>query len=111
MSPVSVVVDFAVDQWGCFETCKPTSHTNPTYEVEGVIHYCVPNMPGVVSRTSTYALTNVTFKYASILAQRGMEEAVSKDPALLKGVNVYGGYVCYEPVARDLEMEYRPFRL
>jgi alanine dehydrogenase len=109
MSPGSVVVDVAVDQGGCIETCKPTSHKNPTYEVDGVIHYCVPNMPGVVSRTSTYALTNVTFKYASILAQLGVEEAVSKDKALMKGVNVYGGYVCYEPVARDLDMEYRSF--
>jgi alanine dehydrogenase len=110
MSPGSVVVDVAVDQGGCIETCKPTSHVNPTYEVDGVIHYCVPNMPGVVSRTSTYALTNVTFKYASILAAKGVEDAVAKDPALLKGLNVYGGYVCYEPVARDLEMEYRAFK-
>ncbi|HEX4925533.1 MAG TPA: alanine dehydrogenase, partial [Bdellovibrionales bacterium] len=110
MSPGSVVVDVAVDQGGCIETCRPTSHANPTYEVDGVIHYCVPNMPGVVSRTSTYALTNVTFKYASILAAKGVEDAVANDAALLKGLNVYGGYVCYEPVARDLEMEYRPFR-
>ncbi|MGE3973965.1 MAG: alanine dehydrogenase [Bdellovibrionales bacterium] len=109
MAPGSVVVDVAVDQGGCIETCRPTSHKNPTYEVDGVIHYCVPNMPGVVSRTSTYALTNVTFKYASILAQKGMETAVAQDKALMKGVNVYGGYVCYEPVARDLDMEYRPF--
>lgn len=111
MSPGSVVVDVAVDQGGCIETCKPTSHVNPVYEVDGVIHYCVPNMPGVVSRTSTYALTNVTFKYASILASMGVEEAVGRYPALLKGLNVYNGYVCYEPVARDLGMEYRPFKL
>lgn len=110
MGAGSVVVDVAVDQGGCIETCRPTSHANPTFEVDGVIHYCVPNMPGVVSRTSTYALTNVTFKYASVLAAKGVEDAVAKDPALLKGVNVYGGYVCYEPVARDLEMEYRPFK-
>jgi alanine dehydrogenase len=111
MKPGSVVVDVAVDQGGCIETCKPTSHVNPVYEVDGVIHYCVPNMPGVVSRTSTYALTNVTFKYASILASMGVEEAVARYPALLKGLNVYDGYVCYEPVARDLGMEYSPFRL
>lgn len=111
MAQGSVVVDVAVDQGGCIETCRPTSHINPVYEVDGVIHYCVPNMPGVVSRTSTYALTNVTFKYASILAAMGVEEAVSRYPALLKGLNVYDGYVCYEPVARDLGMEYRPFRL
>jgi alanine dehydrogenase len=106
----SVVVDVAVDQGGCIETCRPTSHTNPTYEIEGVIHYCVPNMPGVVSRTSTYALTNVTLKYASMLAKWGLEEAVSKDRALLKGLNVYKGYVCCEPVAKDLGMEYRAYR-
>jgi len=111
MAKGSVVVDVAVDQGGCIETCKPTSHTNPTYEVDGVIHYCVPNMPGVVPRTSTYALTNVTLKYASMLAAMGVEEACARDKALYKGVNVYGGYVAYEPVARDLQMEYRPFKL
>ena len=110
MQPGSVVVDVAVDQGGCIETCRPTSHTTPTYEVNGVIHYCVPNMPGVVARTSTYALTNVTFKYASMLAAMGVEDAVAKDPALAKGLNVYNGYVCYEPVARDLKMEYRAYK-
>ena len=111
MSKGSVVVDVAVDQGGCIETCKPTSHTNPTYEVEGVIHYCVPNMPGVVARTSTYALTSATFKYASMLAELGVEEAIAKDPALFKGLNVYGGHVTYEPVAKDLGMTYKPYRL
>ena len=106
----SVVVDVAVDQGGCIETCKPTSHTHPTYEVNGVIHYCVPNMPGVVARTSTYALTNATFKYASMLAQMGVEDAITKDKALYKGLNVYNGFVSYEPVARDLKMEYKAFR-
>lgn len=110
MTPGSVIVDVSVDQGGCIETCKPTSHTNPTYEVNGVIHYCVPNMPGVVSRTSTYALTNATFKYASKIAGMGLEDAIAKDPALLLGLNVYNGYVAYEPVARDLEMELRPFK-
>ncbi len=110
MSKGSVVVDVAVDQGGCIETCRPTSHTNPTYEVDGVIHYCVPNMPGVVPRTSTYALTNVTLKYGSMLAAMGVEDAVAKSPALLKGLNVYGGHVVYEPVARDLHMEYRPYK-
>lgn len=109
MQPGSVVVDVAVDQGGCIETCRPTSHQNPTYEVNGVIHYCVPNMPGVVARTSTYALTNATFKYGSMIAQMGVEDAIAKDPALFKGLNVYGGYVCYEPVARSLNMEYRPY--
>ena len=110
MSKGSVVVDVAVDQGGCIETCRPTSHQNPTFEVDGVIHYCVPNMPGVVSRTSTYALTNVTLKYASMLAAMGVEDAVAKDKALAKGLNVYNGYVCYEPVARDLGMEYRAYK-
>jgi alanine dehydrogenase len=111
MQKGSVVVDVAVDQGGCIETCKPTSHQNPTYEVDGVIHYCVPNMPGVVSRTSTYALTNTTLKYASMLAAMGVEEAIAKDKALAKGLNVYKGHVTYEPVARDLNMEYRPYKI
>ena len=109
MSPGSVVVDVAVDQGGCIETCKPTSHTNPTFELGGVIHYCVPNMPGVVARTSTYALTNVTFKYASVIAKMGLEKAVQVHPLLSKGINVYGGHVTYEPVAKDLEMEFRDY--
>lgn len=110
MAKGSVVVDVAVDQGGCIETCRPTSHQQPTYEVDGVIHYCVPNMPGVVPRTSTYALTNVTLKYASMLAAMGVEDAVAKDKNLLKGLNVYNGAVCYEPVARDLGMEYKAYR-
>lgn len=110
MNPGSVVVDVAVDQGGCIETCKPTSHVNPTFEVNGVIHYCVPNMPGVVARTSTYALTNVTFKYASIIAKMGLEEAVTQFPLLEKGINTYGGSVTYEAVASDLEMEYVPYQ-
>lgn len=111
MQPGSVVVDVAVDQGGCIETCRPTSHQTPTYEVAGVIHYCVPNMPGVVARTSTYALTNATFKYGSMLAALGVEDAIAKDKALFKGLNVYNGTVCYEPVARSLEMEYKPYRM
>ena len=111
MGAGAVVVDVAVDQGGCIETCKPTSHTNPTYEVDGVIHYCVPNMPGVVARTSTYALTSATIKYASMLAAMGVEDAIAKDPCLFKGLNVYNGYVCYEPVAKDLGMEYRAYKL
>lgn len=111
MSKGSVVVDVAVDQGGCIETCRPTSHTNPTYEIDGVIHYCVPNMPGVVPRTSTYALTNVTLKYASMLAAMGVEDAVAKSKPLMKGLNVYNGYVCYEPVAKDLGMEYRAYKM
>ncbi len=110
MSAGSVVVDVAVDQGGCIETCKPTSHKEPTFEVGGVIHYCVPNMPGVVARTSTYALTNATFKYGSIIAAMGVEDAIAKYPSLYKGLNVYGGYVAYEPVAKDLNLEYKPYQ-
>jgi alanine dehydrogenase len=110
MQKGSVVVDVAVDQGGCIETCKPTSHQNPTYEVDGVIHYCVPNMPGVVSRTSTYALTNTTLKYASMLAAMGVEEAIAKDKALFHGLNVYNGAITYEPVAKSLGMDYKPYR-
>ena len=111
MTRGSVVVDVAVDQGGCIETCRPTSHTTPTYEIDGVIHYCVPNMPGVVPRTSTYALTNVTLKYASMIAAMGVEDAVAKDKNLMKGLNVYNGAVCYEPVARDLGMTYKAYKI
>lgn len=110
MAKGSVVVDVAVDQGGCIETCRPTSHQQPTYEVDGVIHYCVPNMPGVVPRTSTYALTNVTLRYASMIAAMGVEDAVAKDRHLMKGLNVYKGSIVYEPVARDLGMEYKAYR-
>jgi alanine dehydrogenase len=108
MEPGSVVVDIAVDQGGCIETCRPTSHKEPTFSVDGVVHYCVPNMPGVFSRTSTYALTNTTLKYGLMLANMGVEEACAKDKALYKGLNVYRGYVSYEPVARDLNLPYKP---
>jgi alanine dehydrogenase len=111
MATGSVVVDVAVDQGGCIATCKPTSHTNPTYEINGVIHYCVPNMPGVVARTSTYALTNATMKYCSLIAELGLEDAVAKDKALFHGINVYDGQVTYEAVARDLGMDYHPLSL
>lgn len=110
MSPGSVVVDVAVDQGGCIETCRPTSHTDPTFEIDGVVHYCVPNMPGVVARTSTYALTNATFRYGSLIAQLGLEDALQKEPALVTGLNCYDGAVTYEPVARDLGLEYKPYQ-
>lgn len=111
MQPGSVVVDVAVDQGGCIETCRPTSHQNPTYEVAGVIHYCVPNMPGVVARTSTYALTNATFKYGSMLAALGVEDAIAREKALFGGLNVYNGSISYEPVAKSLGMDFKPYRL
>ncbi len=104
----SVIVDVAVDQGGCIQTCRLTSHIEPIFKVSGVIHYCVPNMPGVVSRTSTYALTNSTLYYATRIANLGLEEALSEDPLLKTGVNVYAGEVCYELVAKDLGMRYTP---
>ncbi len=111
MQPGGVVVDVAVDQGGSVETCRPTSHEHPTYTVDGVIHYAVPNMPGAVPRTSTYALTNVTLKYALMLANMGWRDAVAKDAALLKGVNILNGKVSYKQVADDLGLSYEPVRI
>ena len=106
MKAGGVVVDVAVDQGGSVETCRPTSHEHPTYTVDGVIHYAVPNMPGAVPRTSTYALTNVTMKYALMIANLGWKEAVRRDEALRKGVNLYNGKVTYKQVADDLGLPF-----
>jgi len=108
MEKGSVVVDIAVDQGGCIETCTPTTHQNPTFEVDGVIHYCVANMPGAVARTSTYALTNVTLKYARMIAAIGVEKAAARDAAFALGVNIMKGGLCYEQVALDLDLPYTP---
>ena len=108
MEKGSVVVDVAVDQGGCIETCRPTTHDNPTYEVKGVVHYCVANMPGAVPQTSTWALTNTTIPYAIKIAEQGVVAAAKADRALLKGINVYGGQVTCEPVAQAHKMEYVP---
>jgi alanine dehydrogenase len=110
MQPGGVIVDVAVDQGGSVETCRPTSHEHPTYAVDGVIHYAVPNMPGAVPRTSTYALTNVTLKYATMIANLGWRDAVLKDPALFKGVNISHGKCVYKTVADDLGLSYEPLR-
>jgi alanine dehydrogenase len=99
MKPGSVLVDIAVDQGGCFESSRPTTHSDPTYQVAGSVFYCVANMPGAVPHTSTYALTNVTMPYALALANRGLRDAVRESPALLPGVNVVNGQVTSEPVA------------
>ncbi len=99
MKPGSVVVDISIDQGGCFETSHMTTHSDPTYVVHDVVHYCVGNMPGAVPHTSTYALTNATLPYVVALADHGLAEAVRLDPALAKGVNVLGGQIVYEPVA------------
>ncbi|MCM0607037.1 MAG: alanine dehydrogenase [Xanthomonadaceae bacterium] len=111
MKPGGVIVDVAVDQGGSVETCRPTSHEHPTYNVDGVIHYAVPNMPGAVPRTSTYALTNVTMKYALMLANMGWKEACKKDEALRKGVNICNGKLVYKQVADDLRLPYEPLVL
>ncbi len=108
MLPGSVVVDVSVDQGGCIETCRPTTHDDPTYVVHGVVHYCVANMPGAVARTSTYGLTNTTLGYGRRLANMGVRDAVASDAALAMGVNTHAGVVTYEAVARDLDMPYRP---
>src|SRR5215471_10124085 len=110
MEPGSVVVDVAVDQGGCIETCRPTDHDHPTYEVHGVVHYCVPNMPGAVAQTSTWALTNTTIRYAEKIAAQGVLAAIEEDEALALGVNTYGGHVTYAPVAEAHSMPYRALR-
>ncbi len=111
MGKGSVVVDIAVDQGGCIETCKATTHENPTFIVDGVIHYCVANMPGAVARTSTFALTNVTLKYARMIAKEGVDRAIMKDKPLRLGVNIYKGKLVYEQVAMDLDLPYTPLAL
>ncbi|MFL6546701.1 MAG: alanine dehydrogenase, partial [Candidatus Udaeobacter sp.] len=104
----AVIVDVAVDQGGCIETTHPTTHSNPTYYVEGVLHYCVANMPGAVPRTSTFALTNATLPYALKLANKGFVDAIRSDPGLKEGVNTYAGRLTYEAVAVAQGQEYTP---
>ena len=107
MEQGSVIVDVAVDQGGCIETCHPTTHDDPTFTVHGVIHYCVANMPGAVAQTSTFALTNATIAYGLRLADQGVE-AVKRDRALALGVNTYNGFCTYKAVAEAHEFEYTP---
>jgi len=99
MKPGAVLVDISVDQGGCFESTRPTTHSDPTFEVNGCLFYCVANMPGAVPHTSTYALTNVTLPYALEIANRGLRAAVEADPALALGVNTVDGQLVYAPVA------------
>ena len=108
MRPGSVMVDVAIDQGGCFETSHPTTHSDPTFLVDGVIHYCVTNMPGALSRTSTFALANVTSSYGLALADLGLKAAVERDAALAKGVNVLNGQVTHQGVAEALDLPYVP---
>ena len=105
MQPGSAIVDLAVDQGGCCATSHPTTHSDPTYIVNGVVHYCVANMPGAVPRTSTYALTNVTTGYALSLADKGVERAIREDAALRKGLNTYAGQVTHPAVADAFGMQ------
>ena len=106
MKPGSVICDVAIDQGGCAETSKATTHAEPTYVVDGVVHYCVANMPGAVSHTSTYALNNVTLPFTLALADKGYKQALLNDPHLLNGLNVCEGKVTYEAVAHDLGYDY-----
>jgi alanine dehydrogenase len=108
MKEGAVVCDVAIDQGGCFETSKPTTHSDPVYSVDGVTHYCVANMPGAVPVTSTYALTNVTLPYVEAIADLGVREAIARDPALARGVNVIDGKLTYEAVAEAHGLEYAP---
>jgi alanine dehydrogenase len=108
MKKGAVLVDVAIDQGGCFETSRPTTHSDPTYVVDDVLHYCVANMPGAVPITSTWALTNVTLPYVEAIADRGAAGAIAADPALAKGVNVIDGRVTYRPVAEAVGLEYTP---
>ncbi len=108
MKPGSVIVDVSIDQGGCVETMRPTTHSNPTFVVDGVIHYGVTNMPGAVPRTSTYGLSNATLPYALKLADLGFADAVAQDPALARGVNTYQGYLTHPAVAEAFNLTYTP---
>lgn len=108
MKPGSVIVDVAIDQGGCFETSKATTHADPTYIVDDVVHYCVANMPGAVARTSTFALNNATLPFTLSLADKGWKKACQEDPHLAAGLNVHEGRITYEAVARDLGYDYLP---
>jgi len=108
MKPGSVVVDVSVDQGGCFETTRPTSHSDPVYQIDGVLHYCVPNMPGIVPRTATLALTNATLPFIVRLASAGVARAIRADPALAKGVNLVNGKITCKGVAEAHGMRCEP---
>ena len=103
-----MIIDVAIDQGGCIETSRPTTHAKPTYIVDDIVHYCVTNMPGAVGRTSTYALTNVTLPYALQLANKGADRAVRENPALLAGVNIKAGKVTNAAVAETFGLECVP---
>ena len=108
MQPGTVLVDVAIDQGGCFETSHPTTHSDPVYVLDGIVHYAVANIPGAVSRTSTFALTNATQPYTLALADKGWKQACKDDPALLKGLNMAAGKVTYKAVADCFGLKYTP---
>jgi alanine dehydrogenase len=108
MKKGAVLVDVAIDQGGCFETSHATTHAEPTYVIDGIVHYCVANMPGAVARTSTYALNNVTLPHALRIADLGWKEALRSDPHLLAGLNVWDGKITYQAVAQALDLPYTP---
>ena len=108
MEPGTVMVDVAIDQGGCFETSHPTTHEDPVYYVDGILHYCVANIPGAVPYTSTLALTNATLPYALQLADKGWEKACRDNKELKKGLNIIGGKVVYKSVAEAWGLEYTP---
>lgn len=110
MEQGTVLVDVAIDQGGCFETSHPTTHSDPVYTIDGIVHYAVANIPGAVPNTSTTALTNATLSYAVALADKGWKKAVTDDPALAKGVNMVGGKVTFEAVARVWNLPYTPLK-
>ncbi|MBR2512628.1 MAG: alanine dehydrogenase [Halomonas sp.] len=105
MKPGSVLVDVAIDQGGCFETSRPTTHAEPTYMVDGIVHYCVANMPGAVARTSTLGLTNATLPFVLALADKGWQQALKDDPHFLPGLNVHDGKITYQAVAEAFSLE------
>ncbi len=110
MKPGSVLVDVSIDQGGCFETSKPTTHANPTYIIDDIVHYCVANIPGAVARTATFALTNATLPFVKALAEKGATEALASDANLRNGINVHAGAITYQAVADALQLPYQPYR-
>ena len=109
MKPGAVIIDVAVDQGGCVETTRPTTHSNPTYVVDGIVHYCVTNMPGAVGRTSTHALCNVTLPYVLRLANQGLAAAAAADPGFANAINLHHGLVTNKPVADTFQLTFSPF--
>ena len=111
MEPGTVLVDVAIDQGGCFETSRPTTHSEPVYTEEGIVHYCVANIPGAVPNTSTLALTNATLRYALSLADKGWRKACQDDSSLAKGLNIVEGKVVFKAVADVFGLPYEPLAL